>query len=73
MELQETFWSKCYGFVIDRYGGTGRYGVSWQVVPTILDKLLANPDPVGGERMMKAMLQMKKLDIAQLEKAYYSA
>ncbi len=50
-----------------------RYGVSWQVVPTILDELLANPDPVRGERMMKAMLQMKKLDIAQLEKAYYNA
>jgi len=44
--------------------------LSWQVVPTILDKLIADPDPVKSQRVMKAMLQMKKLDIAALQRAY---
>lgn len=47
-----------------------RYGVSWQVVPTMLDTMIADPDPVRSERVMRAMLQMKKIDIAGLEKAY---
>jgi len=47
-----------------------KFGLSWQVVPTILDKLIADPDPVKSQRVMKAMLQMKKLDIAALQRAY---
>jgi predicted 3-demethylubiquinone-9 3-methyltransferase (glyoxalase superfamily) len=47
-----------------------RYGVSWQIVPTILHKMLVRDDPTGSERVMQALLQMKKLDIAQLERAY---
>ncbi len=47
-----------------------KYGISWQVVPTILTKLLGEPDPVKSQRVMKAMLQMVKLDIAGLKKAY---
>jgi len=46
-----------------------KFGLSWQVVPTILDKLIADPDPVKSQRVMKAMLQMKKLDIAALQRA----
>lgn len=46
-----------------------KYGVSWQIVPTILGKLLANPDPKKSERVMHAMLQMKKLDIEKLGQA----
>lgn len=47
-----------------------KYGVSWQVVPTTLDILLADKDPIKVERTMKAMLQMGKLDIKKLEEAY---
>jgi len=47
-----------------------KYGVSWQIVPTILVKLLSDRDPVKANRVMQAMLQMKKIDIAQLKQAY---
>ncbi len=47
-----------------------RYGVSWQIVPTILSKLLADPDPQKAQRVMQAMLGMVKIDIATLERAY---
>jgi predicted 3-demethylubiquinone-9 3-methyltransferase (glyoxalase superfamily) len=46
-----------------------KFGVSWQVVPTILSKLLADPNPAKAQRVMKAMLGMKKLDIRGLKKA----
>ena len=47
-----------------------RYGLSWQIVPTALGELLNDPDPAKSERVMKAMLQMHKLDIAALKQAY---
>jgi predicted 3-demethylubiquinone-9 3-methyltransferase (glyoxalase superfamily) len=47
-----------------------RYGVSWQIIPSVLGSLLAGPDPEGSQRAMQAMLGMRKLDIAQLQKAY---
>jgi len=47
-----------------------KYGLSWQIVPSILGKLLGDKDPAKANRVMKAMLQMKKLDIAGLQKAY---
>ncbi len=47
-----------------------RYGVYWQVVPSALPALLGGPDRAGAERAMAAMLQMGKLDIAELRKAY---
>lgn len=47
-----------------------QYGVSWQVVPTILPELLEDPDREKAGRAMKAMLQMKKFDIAALKRAY---
>lgn len=46
-----------------------RYGVSWQIVPAILPKLLAAPDEAKSQRVMQAMMQMVKLDIATLENA----
>jgi len=46
-----------------------RFGVSWQIVPTILYRLLADLDRAKAGRVMEAMLQMKKLDIAALERA----
>jgi predicted 3-demethylubiquinone-9 3-methyltransferase (glyoxalase superfamily) len=47
-----------------------RFGVSWQIVPTVLPKLLGDPDPAKAQRVMHAMLGMKKIDIAVLEQAY---
>ncbi|MEU8561433.1 VOC family protein [Streptomyces cyaneofuscatus] len=46
-----------------------RYGVSWQIVPNELPKLLADPDPAKAERTMKAMLSMGKLDVQALRDA----
>jgi len=45
-----------------------KYGLSWQIVPTILGEMLSDPDPKKAERVMKAMLQMKKIDIKSLAK-----
>lgn len=47
-----------------------RYGLPWQIVPTALGRLLGDKDPQKSRRVMKAMLQMKKLDVAALERAY---
>ncbi|MGA7005969.1 MAG: VOC family protein [Nitrososphaeraceae archaeon] len=47
-----------------------KYGVSWQIVPTILIKMLKDKDSEKSQRVMKAMLQMHKLDISTLKKAY---
>jgi predicted 3-demethylubiquinone-9 3-methyltransferase (glyoxalase superfamily) len=49
---------------------TDKYGVSWQIVPEILDQLVADPDSAKSEKVMKAMLKMKKLDIKALQQAY---
>ncbi len=46
-----------------------RYGISWQIVPTVLPKLIADPDAAKAGRVMEAMLKMVKLDVAELEKA----
>ena len=46
-----------------------RFGLSWQVVPEGMDELFADSDPERGQRAMQAMLQMKKLDIAELRAA----
>ena len=69
---------------VDRYwsaltaGGTesqcgwlkDKFGVSWQVVPSVLGQLLGGPDPDGSQRAMQAMLGMRKLEIAELQAAY---
>ncbi len=47
-----------------------KFGVSWQVVPTILPELLMDPDTEKSQRAMMAMLQMKKLDIAGMMRAF---
>ncbi|MDD1674251.1 MAG: VOC family protein [Methanomicrobiales archaeon] len=47
-----------------------QYGVFWQVVPTALGKMLQDKDPEKTDRVMQALLPMKKLDIATLERAY---
>lgn len=52
------------GWVLDRFG------LSWQVVPANLDDMTADPDQEKADRVFAAMLKMKKLDVAALEKAY---
>ena len=47
-----------------------KYGVSWQIVPTVLGKMMQDKDTKKSERVMRAMLQMKKIDIHGLNNAY---
>ena len=47
-----------------------RYGLSWQVIPTALGKLLGDKDPAKAKRVMEAMLKMTKIEIKKLEQAY---
>ncbi|MDT2005908.1 VOC family protein [Rhodococcus opacus] len=50
-----------------------RFGVSWQVVPERLYELMSDPDTEKAQRAMQAMLKMRKLDVAELEKAFEQA
>jgi predicted 3-demethylubiquinone-9 3-methyltransferase (glyoxalase superfamily) len=50
-----------------------RFGVSWQIVPTVLPELLADPDPEKSQRVMRAMLSMRKIEIDGLERAAMQA
>jgi len=47
-----------------------KYGVSWQIVPDVLGRLMSDPNPVKAKNVQKAMMQMKKIDIAGLQAAY---
>ena len=47
-----------------------KYGLSWQIVPESMDKLIRDKDPEKSERVMAALMQMKKLDMKALEEAY---
>jgi predicted 3-demethylubiquinone-9 3-methyltransferase (glyoxalase superfamily) len=49
-----------------------QFGVSWQIIPTALGKYMSDPDPEPSKRVRDAMLQMKKIDIAGLQRAYES-
>jgi predicted 3-demethylubiquinone-9 3-methyltransferase (glyoxalase superfamily) len=68
----DTYWEK-----LSAGGAPGRcgwlkdkFGVSWQVVPSVLEKLLGDPDPVRAQRVGAALMKMDKLDIAALQKAH---
>ena len=65
------YWDKLSaGGRLDRCGWlTDRFGLSWQVVPAALGKLMADKDPAKSQRVMAALLQMQKLDIPKLEAA----
>jgi predicted 3-demethylubiquinone-9 3-methyltransferase (glyoxalase superfamily) len=74
-EEVDRFWSK-----LSEGGEEGpcgwlkdRFGLSWQIVPTALPRLLSNPDPEKAQRVMAAMLQMKKIEIDVLEQAAAAA
>jgi predicted 3-demethylubiquinone-9 3-methyltransferase (glyoxalase superfamily) len=47
-----------------------KYGLSWQIVPAVMDEMMGNKDPVRSKRATDAMLKMVKLDIAKLQAAY---
>ena len=49
---------------------TDKFGVSWQVVPRVLGEMMSDPDPEKAGRVMQAMLQMHKIEIDELQKAY---
>ncbi len=70
-EEVDAFWSK-----LSEGGEEGpcgwlkdRFGLSWQIVPTVLPELLADPDREKAQRVMAAMLKMKKIEIDELEQA----
>jgi len=70
-EVDELWEKLSGGGKTDRCGWlTDKYGLSWQVVPTILGDLLGDKDPEKSKRVMMAMLQMDKLDIAALKRAH---
>ena len=50
-----------------------KFGLSWQVVPTVLEKMILDPDTTKSQRAFQAMLQMEKFDIAALRKAFDGA
>ena len=52
------------GWLVDKYG------LSWQIIPKALGEMLSSPDPERSQRAMKAMLQMGKIDIQTLKRAY---
>jgi predicted 3-demethylubiquinone-9 3-methyltransferase (glyoxalase superfamily) len=52
---------------------TDRFGVTWQIIPSVLRGILGDKDPAKGRRAMEAMLQMTKLDIQRLQQAYDGA
>ena len=47
-----------------------RFGVSWQIIPNSLGRMLSDPDPAKSSRAMQAMMQMSKLDLQELQRAY---
>jgi predicted 3-demethylubiquinone-9 3-methyltransferase (glyoxalase superfamily) len=68
----DTFWEKLLqdgGQEIHCGWLKDKYGLSWQVVPNLLPSLISDPDPEKSQNVMKALLQMTKLDIAALQKA----
>lgn len=71
----DDYWNK---LAADPAGGQcgwlkDRYGVSWQIVPTVLYQLLRDADAAQSQRVMRALLQMRKLDVDGLQRAYDNA
>jgi predicted 3-demethylubiquinone-9 3-methyltransferase (glyoxalase superfamily) len=52
------------GWLIDKFG------LSWQIIPSVLGEMLSDPDPEKSKRVMQAMMQMVKLDVQALKRAY---
>jgi predicted 3-demethylubiquinone-9 3-methyltransferase (glyoxalase superfamily) len=69
----DTYWEKLLkggGKEVQCGWLTDKFGLSWQIVPAILSKLMSGPDPKKSERVMQALLKMVKLDIKALKQAY---
>jgi predicted 3-demethylubiquinone-9 3-methyltransferase (glyoxalase superfamily) len=68
----DTYWEKLSAGGSDFQCGwlKDKFGLSWQVVPTALSELLSDPDPEKSQRVMKALLTMKKLDVGALQQAF---
>ncbi len=67
----DDYWQKLSADGKGQCGWTkDKFGVTWQVVPDRLGELLGDSDPVKSGRAMEAMMKMKKLDIAELERAF---
>jgi predicted 3-demethylubiquinone-9 3-methyltransferase (glyoxalase superfamily) len=47
-----------------------KFGLSWQIIPTVFMKLVSDPDPAKSQRVIQAMLKMQKMDIKKLQEAY---
>ena len=58
--------SQC-GWLVDKFG------VSWQIIPQQLPKLIGGPDPAGAQRALAAMMTMARIDVRALERAYHGA
>jgi predicted 3-demethylubiquinone-9 3-methyltransferase (glyoxalase superfamily) len=71
-EEVDYFWEKlCDGGQESQCGWLkDKFGLSWQIIPDTLMKLMGDPDPVKSQRVMNAMLKMKKIDVAKLQEAY---
>jgi predicted 3-demethylubiquinone-9 3-methyltransferase (glyoxalase superfamily) len=70
-EVDEIWESLSAGGQIQQCGWLkDKFGLSWQIVPVVLIELLSDPDPERSRRVMEAMLQMTKIDIAKLRQAY---
>jgi predicted 3-demethylubiquinone-9 3-methyltransferase (glyoxalase superfamily) len=68
----DALWEKlCEGGKKERCGWLkDKYGLSWQIIPSTLGKMLGDKDPEKSKRVMEAMLQMDKIDIKRLQEAY---
>jgi predicted 3-demethylubiquinone-9 3-methyltransferase (glyoxalase superfamily) len=68
----DTYWEKLSagGSEVQCGWVKDKYGLSWQIVPTVLPELLSDPDPEKSQPVMKAILSMKKLDIGALKRAH---
>ena len=70
-EVDELWENLSEGGQKDRCGWLkDKYGLSWQIIPSALGKMLGDKDPEKSKRVMEAMLQMNKIDIKGLQKAY---
>ena len=74
-EEVDHYWSKLAegGMEIECGWLTDKFGLTWQIVPVVLLKALADPDPVKSQRVMKEMMTMKKFDIRRIQEAYNRA
>ncbi len=71
-EEVDTYWDKLSagGTIIECGWLKDRYGLAWQIVPTVLFEMVSDPDPVKSGRAVRSMLSMKKFDIRALRQAY---